>query len=103
MGKRIAIAICYRGIDNTVAQSKMYFERMRINNVMTSGQEAEYSAGSFGFTPINMKNKWNLKDQTSMTKDREYGTVTNNVSGIWILPSVWISTHIPTIKLVSTT
>ena len=27
MGKRIAIAICYRGIDNTVAQSKMYFER----------------------------------------------------------------------------
>ncbi len=95
-----------------------------------------------------MKNKWNLKDQTSMTKDREYGTVTNNVSGIWnltgvgggsffihstnandplkyrrlvsdlitvnscspdqgtkkrILPSVWISTHIPTIKLVSTT
>ena len=46
----------------------------RINNVMTSGQEAEYSAGSFGFTPINMKNKWNLKDQTSMTKDREYGT-----------------------------
>lgn len=88
MGKRIAIAICYRGIDNTVAQSKMYFERMRINNVMTSGQEAEYSAGSFGFTPINMKNKWNLKDQTSMTKDREYGTVTNNVSGIWNLTGV---------------
>lgn len=88
MGKRIAIAICYRGIDNTVAQSKMYFERMRINNVMTSGQEAEYSAGSFGFTPINMKNKWNLKDQTSMIKDREYGTVTNNVSGIWNLTGV---------------
>ena len=88
MGKRIAIAICYRGIDNTVAQSKMYFERMRINNVMTSGQEAEYSAGSFGFTPINMKNKWNLKDQTGMTNDREYGTVTNNTSGIWNLTGV---------------
>lgn len=65
MGKRIAIAICYRGINNTVAQSKMYFERMHINNVMTSGQEAEFSAGSFGFTPINMKNKWNLKDQAA--------------------------------------
>ena len=88
MGKRIAIAICYRGIDNTVAQSKMYFEQMRINNVMTSGQETEYSAGSFGFTPVNMKNKWNLKDQTGMTNDREYGTVTNNTSGIWNLTGV---------------
>ena len=35
-----------------------------------------------------MKNKWNLKDQTGMTNDREYGTVTNNTSGIWNLTGV---------------
>lgn len=88
MGKRVAIAICYRGIANTSAQSKMYFEKMHINNVMNTGQEAQFSAGSFGFTPINMKNKWNLKDQKGMEKDREYGTVTNNTSGIWNLAGI---------------
>lgn len=88
MGKRIAIAICYRGISNAEAQSKMYIEKMHITNVMNTGQEAEFSASSFGFTPINMKNKWNLKDQKVMEKDREYGTVTNNVSGIWNLTGI---------------
>ncbi|GAA6257330.1 DUF5017 domain-containing protein [Bacteroides sp. f07] len=88
MGKRMAIAICYRGIENTAAQSKMYFERMHITNVMNNGQEADFSAGSFGFTPINMKNKWNLKDQTSMKNEREYGTVTNNTAGIWNLTGI---------------
>ncbi len=88
MGKRIAIAVCYRGINNTMAQSRMYFEQMRITNVMTNGQVAEFYAGSFGFTPINMMNKWNLKDQVSMTTGREYGTVTNNTSGIWNMTGV---------------
>lgn len=88
MGKRIAIAFCYRGIDNTAAQSKMYIEKMRVANVLSDGQTVEYPAGSFGFTPVNMKNKWNLKDQKGMTKDREYGTVTNNTNGIWNLTGI---------------
>lgn len=88
MGKRITLAICYRGVDNTKTQPRMNFEQMRISNVLNNGQTTEYMAGSFGFTPINMKYKWNLADQSSMTKDREYGTVTNNTAGIWNLANI---------------
>lgn len=88
MGKRMSIAICYRGLDNEKAQSKMYIEQMRITNVLNNGQTTNYMAGSFGFTPINMKYKSNFSDQVTMTKDREYGTVTNNTAGIWNLANI---------------
>lgn len=83
IGKRIAVAICYRGQDNRVAQTKFTFNNMQIVNQMSNGQETAFAAGSFGFTPINMMNRHNLPDQKSMTANRAYGTVTNYTSGIW--------------------
>lgn len=83
LGKRVAIAICYRGQDNSQAQSRFTFSNMQIINQLTSGQQTSLAANSFGFTPINMLNKHNLRDQTGMTANRPYGTVTNNTAGIW--------------------
>lgn len=83
LGKRIAIAICYRGQTNSVAQTRFTFSNMQILNQMSKGQETTFTAGSFGFTPINMLHRHNLSDQKSMTSNRAYGTVTNNTSGIW--------------------
>lgn len=83
LGKRVAIAICYRGQDKTNTQSRFTFNNMQIVNTLTSGQQTSLSATSFGFTPINMLYKHNLDDQKGMTANRAYGTVTNNTSGIW--------------------
>ena len=83
LGKRFAIAINYEGHDNSAAQPRVNFEGMRIDNVMKDGTTSTLYAGNFGFTPINMQCHLNLKDQTGMKTNREYGTVTNNVSGIW--------------------
>lgn len=83
LGKRIAIAICYRGQTNSVAQTRFTFSNIQILNQMSKGQETTFTAGSFGFTPINMLHRHNLSDQKSMTSNRAYGTVTNNTSGIW--------------------
>lgn len=83
IGKRIAIAICYKGQNKNVAQSKFTFSNMQIVNSMSNGQKTVFAAGSFGFTPVNMLNRHNLPDQKSMTANRAYGTVTNNTSGIW--------------------
>lgn len=82
-GKRVAIAICYRGQTATVAQTRFTFNNMQIVNKMSSGQQTALAANSFGFTPINMLYKHNLADQKGMTSNRAYGTVTNNTSGIW--------------------
>lgn len=83
LGKRVAIAICYRGQDITATQSRFTFNNMEIVNKMASGQQTSLAAGSFGFTPINMLHKHRLSDQAGMTANRAYGTVTNNTSGIW--------------------
>lgn len=52
---------------------------------MTDGTTSTLYASNFGLTPLNMDNKSNYPDQKSMTTNREYGTVTNNTSGIWNL------------------
>jgi plastocyanin len=83
LGKRIAVAICYRGQSKAVAQTRFTFNNMQITNEMTNGQKTAFTASSFGFTPVNMQNRLNLSDQTSMTSNRAYGTVTNNTAGIW--------------------
>ncbi len=83
IGKRIAVAICYRGQDKTSAQTKFTFKNMQIINQMVDGQQTAFSATAFGFTPINMLHRHNLDDQKSMTANRAYGTVTNNTAGIW--------------------
>lgn len=83
LGKRIAIAICYRGQDKSATQSKFTFANMQIINKMSNGQETSFTTTSFGFTPVNMLHRHNLADQKGMTANRAYGTVTNNTSGIW--------------------
>lgn len=87
LGKRIAIAICYRGLDNKSAQPTMRFDQMRMTSILKNGQKTEFGAGAFGFTPLNMKNKWNLSDQVKMDKDREYGTFAG-VAGVWNLGTI---------------
>lgn len=55
---------------------------------MKNGTTSKLYAGDLGFTPINMQCKENLEDQRGMTTNREYGSVTNNVSGIWNLTDI---------------
>ena len=92
LGKPMTLAIYYKQkkITPTAGAPRMNFTDMKIVNTMKSGQVTTLYAGSFGFTPINMMHKWNLPDQASMTKNREYGTSTSNVSGIWNLVNAGI-------------
>lgn len=85
LGKRFAIAISYTAHDNSAAQPRINFVNMCINNVMKDGTTTTLYASDFGFTPVNMLCHYNLSDQKSMISNREYGTVTNNTSGIWNL------------------
>ena len=85
LGKRIALAIAYQPKDNSAAQPRENFVGMKIVNTMKDGTTSTLYAGNFGFTAVNMMCHHNLDDQRSMTANREYGTVTNNTSGIWNL------------------
>jgi hypothetical protein len=85
LGKNITLAIRYKGLNNTAAQPRFNFIGMKIYNEMADGTTSTLYAGDFGFTPLNMDNKMNYSDQASMKVNREYGTVTNNTSGIWNL------------------
>ncbi len=87
LGKRMALAIRYKALDNSAAQPRVNFVGMRIENQMKDGTTSTLYAGNFGLTAVNMLAHHNLSDQRSMTANREYGTVTNNVSGIWNLAS----------------
>lgn len=85
LGKRIAFSFHYLGLNNSDAQPRFEFTEFYIENKMKNGTTAKLYAGNLGFTPINMLCKEDLEDQRGMTTNREYGTVTNNVSGIWNL------------------
>ena len=93
IGKKVTLAICYRGLKNNAAQSTFRFDQMCFTDVMKNGQTTQYSAGSFGFVPLNMKNKWNLSDQAKMKGDPEYGSEAG-ISGIWNLDNVGTGTLI---------
>lgn len=74
----------------TIAQSTFHFQNMRVETKWKNGRVTTAYASSFGFTPLNMKNKTVFKDQTvdNMPKDLEYGSVTAGVSGLWNLSSI---------------
>lgn len=93
IGKNVTIAICYRGLANDVAQSTFRLDQMCFTDIMKNGQTTQYSAGAFGFVPLNMKQKWNLSDQVKMTEEREYGTA-SGISGIWNLANISTGTLI---------
>lgn len=85
LGKKISIAIRYKATNNSSTQPRMNFTNVKVQNEMSDGQTTNLFADAFGFTALNMDNKKNYPDQKSMLKDREYGTVNNNTSGIWNL------------------
>lgn len=87
LGKNFTLALHYQGKTKETNQSKFYFVNMYISNKLKSGKETKLYAGNFGFTAVNMLCHLNLSDQRTMTANREYGTVTNNTSGIWNLAS----------------
>lgn len=87
LGKRLAMAICYKAQDNSAAQPKVNFVDMKIVNEMKDGTTSTLYAGNFGFTPVNMMCHHSFEDQRGLANNREYGTVTNNVAGIWNLTS----------------
>ncbi|WP_303012052.1 DUF5017 domain-containing protein [uncultured Bacteroides sp.] len=88
IGKEITVAIRYKSIANTAVQPRLYFTQMHFTNELHSGTSLTFGASSFGFTPVNMKNRCNLSDQTEMTSDREYGTASGSISGIWNLETI---------------
>lgn len=90
MGKFLTLAIRYKGVDNSGAQPRVRFMNMNIINTMKNGSLTTLSASSLGFSALNMLNKWNLPDQVKTLPanfNKEYGTVTNNTSGVWNLAS----------------
>lgn len=85
LGRVFTLAIRYRPLDNSAAQPRVNFAGMVIRNRMADGSESCLYAGDFGFTAVNMCCGLGLSDQAGMTVGRSYGTVTNNVSGVWNL------------------
>lgn len=73
-----------------IPQSTFNFVGMRVETTWKNGRSTTAYASSFGFTPLNMKNKTVFKDQVEMNmpKDRAYGSVTTGVSGMWNLSSI---------------
>ncbi|GAE20806.1 DUF5017 domain-containing protein [Bacteroides pyogenes] len=93
LGKKITLAICYKGVSNTDPQSRFNFLDMQIEKAFNNGQSEAKPANSFGFTPVNMDNKKNFKDQEKASykpkkENKEYGYVTNNIAGIWNLANL---------------
>lgn len=95
LGKRIAIALCYKPFDITQTQSRFQFNDMAIMNTLKSGVETNLTAESFGFTALNMYYAHpDVLDATGISGNRRtyiggkpYGTntSTSNVSGLWNL------------------
>lgn len=93
LGKRIAIALRYEGIDNSAVQSRFQFNNMAIVNTMENGLVTSLSASSFGFTALNMYythpdvlNATGVSgNRTNVIGGKPYGTATNNTSGVWNL------------------
>ena len=88
LNKKVTLAIRYKGINNAAVQSRLYFTQMHFSNELNNGSLLTFGASSFGFTPVNMKNRCNFSDQAGMTSDREYGTSTGAIAGIWNLETI---------------
>lgn len=85
LGKRIAIAIRYQGVKNTVTQTKIYFEDTKITNIMKNGQETNLFPSSWGMSALNMRYKAFPQTNADLKSNPAYGTVKNNTEGYWNL------------------
>ena len=63
---------------------------MCVETKWKNGRVTTAYASSFGFTPLNMKNKTKYEEQApeNMPKDLEYGSVSTGVTGMWNLSSI---------------
>lgn len=76
---------------STIIQSTFHVQDMHVETKWKNGRVTKLYASSFGFTPLNMKNKTEFKDQNKdyMPADREYGSVTaGGVNGLWNLTGI---------------
>lgn len=90
LGKKITLAIRYKGISNTGPQSKFYFVKMQMEKAFNNGQSEIKPANGFGLTPVNMDNKKKFADQSKavyrpQADNKEYGYVTGGIAGLWNL------------------
>ena len=102
IGKKMTLAIAfnkdgYKAEDyptysdgTPIPQSTYNFQNMRVETKWKNGRVTTLYASSFGFTPLNMKNKTTYADQVedNMPANREYGSVKTSVSGMWSLTSM---------------
>lgn len=88
LGKSLTFAMHYKGLNNSAAQPRYNFTEFYITNKLKNGDVTTVYANSLVFIPVNMMCNHGLTDQKSMTSNREYGTMTTNVSGIWNLSNV---------------
>lgn len=74
----------------TIVQSTFHVQNMCVETQWKNGRVTTSYASSFGFTPLNMKNKtvYTEQDQGNMPKDLEYGSVSAGVTGMWNLSSI---------------
>ena len=69
----------------TIVQSTFNILNMCVETKWKNGRVTTAYASSFGFTPLNMKNKTKYEEQApeNMPKDLEYGSVSTGVTGMW--------------------
>ena len=74
----------------TIVQSTFNILNMCVETKWKNGRVTTAYASSFGFTPLNMKNKTKYEEQApeNMPKDLEYGSVSTGVTGMWNLSSI---------------
>ena len=74
----------------TIVQSTFNILNMCVETKWKNGRVTTTYASSFGFTPLNMKNKTKYEEQApeNMPKDLEYGSVSTGVTGMWNLSSI---------------
>lgn len=73
-----------------IPQSTYNFQNMSVETKWKNGRITTLYASSFGFTPLNMKNKTTYADQVAdnMPTNLEYGSVKTTVSGMWNMVNI---------------
>lgn len=85
LGQPLTFAIYYKQlvISTTVGSPRFEFSNFKITNTLQDGSTEVMFANRLGLTPLNMLNKWNIPSYDQLGSNREYGTVTNNQTGLW--------------------
>lgn len=104
MGSNVTLAIHYHPSSDANVQPKLNFRNFKITNTLANGTTVELTAGNMGFTPVNVwssdlsviqikdddlkKNNGYYDDSGNLIESALwYGTVSNNIWGMWNLES----------------